>query len=317
MTLVSLRTSLRGFWWRTRTRLPRWMLILGWAGRDFVIDDGLHWSSSIAFYGVLSIFPLVLASVDIASWFTGPQGASRQASQILDHLMPHADTVADIIEKAIAARHRTGLVSLLFLLYAGGRVFAVLIRALNIVCDMNEIYGFFHRLLVEMGMLLSIGALFLAAFVANLLVPALDYLMASVPQGKAAITAVIGWTLPSLFLLGGFFCLYRFVPRARCNWQSCLLGAVAATAGCDGARPLFALYVGKLASYSQIYGWLTIGILLMVWAQVVSIILVYCGELASHIQMMAFEGLSGQEVSRRHRLRAPGRSVGQEKAGAS
>ena len=293
------------------------MLILAWSGRDFVIDDGLHWSASIAFYGVLSIFPLVLAGVNIASWFTGPQGASRQASQILDHLMPHADTVADIIEKAIATRHRTGLVSLLFLLYAGGRVFAVLIRALNIACDMNEIYGFFHRLLVEIGMLLSIGVLFLAALVANFLTPALDYLLASVPHGRAAVTTAIGWTLPSLFLLGGFFCVYRFVPRARCNWQSCLCGAAAATVGCDAARPLFALYVGKLASYSQIYGWLTIGILLMIWAQVISVVTLYCGELTSHIQMMVFEGLSGQEVSRRHRLRAPGRAVGPEKAGAS
>ena len=317
MTWVSLRSTLRDFWRRTRTRLPRWMLIFGWAGRDFVIDDGLHWSSSIAYYGVLSIFPLVLAGVNIAAWFTGPQGASRQASQILDHLMPHADTVAGIIEKAIAARHRTGLVSLLFLLYAGGRVFAVLIRALNIVCDMNEIYGFFHRLLVEMGMLLSVGVLFLAALVANLLLPALGYLAASVPHGKTAITTAIAWTLPSLLLLGGFFCLYRFVPRARCNWQSCLCGAAAATVGCDAARPLFALYVGKLASYSQIYGWLTIGILLMIWAQVISIITIFCGELASHTQMMVFEGLSGQEVSRRHCLRAPGRTVVREKSGAS
>jgi membrane protein len=300
--------SWRDLWRSVRGRLPRWVLILGWAGRDFVIDDGLHWSASIAFYGVLSIFPLVLAGVDLASWFIDPQGATRQASEILRHVMPHSDTVRDIINKAIMARHRTGFLSILFLLYAGGRVFSVLIRALNIACDMNEIYGFGQRLLVELGMLLSIGVLFLGALVASVLGPVFDYLLSPVPQGKALVVALVGWTLPALLLIGGFFCLYKFVPRHRCNWQSSLLGSLAATAGCAGARPLFVIYVGRLAGYSETYGWLTIGIVFMIWAQILALITLYGGELASHVQMMTYDGLSGREVSRRHRLRSPGRS---------
>jgi membrane protein len=315
MTLASLCDSLRDAGRDARTRLPRWMLIPGWAARDFLIDEGLHWSASIAFYGVLSIFPLVLAGVDIASWFTNPQGASQQASQILQHVMPHADAVRDIIDKAVATRHRTGLIALLFLLYAGGRVFAVLIRTLNIACDLNETYGFFQGLLVEVGMLLSIGLLFLAALVSNFLAPAVGDLFASIPQERSIIVALISWTLPSVLLLGGYLCLYKFVPRHRCNWQSSLLGALAATAGCDVARPLFTVYVSKLASYSQIYGWLTIGILFMIWAQVIAIITIYCGELASHIQMIVYDGISGEEVSRRHRLRSPGRNIDREEKG--
>ncbi|MEO5721797.1 MAG: hypothetical protein ABIR71_10045 [Chthoniobacterales bacterium] len=60
-----------------------------------------------------------------------------------------------------------------------------------------------------------------------------------------------------------------------------------------------------MASYSQVYGWLAIGIILLVWADIVAIITLYGGELASHIQMMAYDGLSGAEVSRRHRERSP------------
>ena len=295
-------------WRYFRDHVPKWMRILGCAGRDFVIDDGLHWSAAIAFYGVLSIFPLVLAGVTVASWFTDTAGASQQASQILRHIMPHADTVRDIIDKAIAARHHTGLLSILFLLYTGGRAFAVLIRALNVACDMNETYGFFQRLLVEMAILLSVGVLFLGALIANLLVPMLGGMLASLPSGGAALMGVLGWTVPSLLLLGGFFCLYQFVPRQRCNWQSALLGSAAATTLCTAAKPVFIVYISRLASYSQVYGWLTIGIVFMIWAEILAIITLYGGEIASHIQMMAYDGLSGREVSRRHLRRSPGHS---------
>ena len=293
-------------WRHVRDHVPKWMRILGYAGRDFVIDDGLHWAAAIAFYGVLSIFPLVLAGVTVASWFTDTHGASQQASEMLRHVMPHADTVRDIIDKAIAARHHTGVLSIVLLLYTGGRAFTVLIRALNVACDMNETYGFFQRLLVEMAMLLSVGVLFLGALVANLLVPVLGGVLAPLPHGRAALVGLLGWTLPSLLLLGGFFCLYKFVPRQRCNWQSALLGSAAATALCAAAKPIFVVYISRLASYSQVYGWLTIGIVLMIWAEILAVITLYGGEVASHIQMMAYDGLSGQEVSHRHLLRSPG-----------
>ena len=299
---------LRNVWRHVRDCLSQWTEIAGCAARDFVIDDGIHWSAAVAFYGVLSLFPLVLAGVDIAAWFIDPHGASQQASRLLSHVMPHADTVRDIIDKAIASRHRSGPISIVFLLYAGGRAFAILIRALNIAGDRNEIDGFLPRLLQEMGMLLSIGLLFLGALVTNLLAPVLGYVFEPLPHGKAAVMGLIGWSVPPLLLLGGFFCLYKFVPRRLCNWQSSAVSALVATTLCVAAKPLFTVYVSRLASYSQIYGWLTIGIVFMIWAQILSIITLYGGELASHIQMMVYDGLSGQEVGRRHRLRSPGRA---------
>ncbi len=305
MTLAFLRK----IWWNTRARVPLWLKIPGYAGRDFMIDDGLHWSAAIAFYGVLSIFPLVLAAVDVAARFTDPRGASQQVSDILRHVMPHANTVRDIIDQSIASHHRAGLVSILFLLYTGGRAFAVLIRALNVACDTNEISGFLRRLLMQMTMLFSVGLLFLGALVSNLLVPVLDAALAPVPHGKAAIMGSIAWIVPSFFLLGGFFCLYKFVPRHRCNWQSALFGSVAATLLCVGAKPLFVVYISRSVSYSAIYGWLAVGIIFMVWAEILAIITFYGGELASHVQMIGYEGLTGQEVSRRHRLRSPARSI--------
>ncbi len=278
-----------------------------YAGRDLVIDDGLHWAASIAFYGVLSLFPLVLVFVDVAGRFIDAHTASRQAGEFLDHFMPHAEIVQSIIDEAAGARPRLGLLSTLFLLYSAGRGFSVLIRALNIACDLDQIYGFFGRLLIELAMLLTVGVIFLAVLLSSLLWPVLRPAHLAGWNGQRAIVEVTGWPLPSLLLIGGFFCLYKFVPRHRCNWQSALLGSLVAAGLCAAAKPIFIHYVTRQASYSQVYGWLTIGIVFMIWAQLVAMIMLYGGELAAHVQMMIFDGVSGQEVSRRHRLRSPGR----------
>ncbi len=290
-----------------REKTPRWLAIAGYSARDFFIDGGAHLSAAIAFYAVLSLFPLALAGVSIAAWFIEPQWAIEQASRVLGGVTPHAQTIRDIIQKAIAARSHTDLVSLFVLLWAGTRVFAVLVRALNIACDVDNAYGFFRGLLVQLGMLLSVGLLFVGALVVDLVVPLLRYVLGTIPHGRAIGLSVIGWTLPAILLTGGFYCLYKFVPRHRCNWQSALLGALVATGLTLVARPIFLTYVGQMASYSDIYGWLAIGIILLVWAEIVAIITLYGGELASHIQMIAYDGLSGAEVTQKHRNRSPDR----------
>lgn len=304
-------SPLRQWWRENRGTLPRWVQIVGCASRDFVVDGGLHWSAAIAYYSILSLFPLALAGVSVAAWFIDPQWAIERASQVVGDAMPRVETVQKIISKAVAARGQTGLLSLIVLLWAGSRVFAVLIRALNIAFDVDYPYGFLKRLGVELLMLLSIGVLFIVALLSDLLPPVIGFLFGAIPAGKALALAALGWVVPALMLGAGFFCLYRFVPRRACNWQSALIAALAATILVLGARPIFLTYVGRLATYSQIYGWLAIGIVLLVWAQIVAVVTLFCGELASHIQMMAYDGISGEEVARKHRERSP-QSSGRE-----
>jgi membrane protein len=311
-----VQPSAHAFWLRVHERTPRWILILGCSGYDFVVDSGIYWSAAVAFYGLLSIFPLALAGIAAAAWFIDPHWAAEQASQLLGEVMPGSDSIHAIIAKADPTHFRAGVFSVALLVVAGSRVFGALIRALNIACDADEIYRFSHRLLVELGMLLSVGLLFLAALISSMLFPVLGYATEPIPFARTMAVALVSWTLPALLLLAGFFCLYKFVPRWRCNWQSVLIGAAAATAGCLGARPLFLAYIGRLASYKHVYGWLAIGVVFLVWMQIVVVITLYCGELASHIQMMVYEGLSGEEVRRRHRARSPGRWADQARPSA-
>ncbi len=295
---------------KLRQHLKSWTVrcgeLLWYSTKDFFIDDGLHWAAAIAFYGVLSIFPLMLAGVAIAACFVDPTWATEKATNLLGNFMPSGEqTIRDIIETAVAKGTRTSVLSVIVLLVAGTRVFSALIRALNVAYDVDEKYSATKRLALQFAMLFSSGLLFAAALLTDFAALFFKHAFHSFPEGRDALFRLLGWLLPTVLLVGGFFCLYRFVPRNRCNWKSALIGAVTASALLSGARAIFAIYLRNLAGYSEIYGWLAIGVVLLVWAYIAALITLFCGELLSHTQMMIFEGLSGKEISKRHSIRSP------------
>ncbi len=248
----------------------------------------------------------MLAGVAIAACFVDPTWATEKATNLLGDFMPRGQqTIRTIVENAAAKGGRTSLVSIVVLLVAGTRVFSALIRALNVAYDVDEHYRVLKRLAVQFAMLLSAGVLFGAALLTDIAATFVKHVFHSFPEGKQVLFRISGWLLPAVLLVGGFFCLYRFVPRNRCNWKSTLFGAVTASVLLTGARAVFAEYLRNLAGYNEIYGWLAIAIVLLVWAYIAALITLYCGELLSHVQMMIFEGVSGKEISKRHRVRSP------------
>jgi hypothetical protein len=110
---------------------------------------------------------------------------------------------------------------------------------------------------------------------------------------------------PGVLLFIAFLLTYKFVPRREVDWRAALPGAVLATVLLLAARPLFTGYVEGFADYNLIYGSLGVLVVLIIWTWIMAMILLFGGEVVAHIQMMLIEGLSAEEVERRHKLRSP------------
>lgn len=82
------------------------------------------------------------------------------------------------------------------------------------------------------------------------------------------------------------------------------------------ARPLFVSYLRRFANYNLIYGSLAIVIIMVFWAWIVALILLFGGETASHTQAMVIEGQPKEEVERRHLQRSPVKQDPAQAAGA-
>ena len=64
-----------------------WRLLM-LAAKAFFNDDGPAWSAAIAYYSLLSLFPLLLAAGSIASYFVDPKWAVLKATELLGDFLP-------------------------------------------------------------------------------------------------------------------------------------------------------------------------------------------------------------------------------------
>lgn len=287
-----------------RDYLLRGGQILFQSAKDLFIDDGPQWAAAVAYYSLLSLFPLLLAGVSLVAFVADPDWVIILAEQRLGSYLPSGgQEVATIVHGAVDARGRAGLLSFIALLWSGSRVFGALTRALNVAFDVDEPYGFFRRLLLNLGMLLTLGSLFALALVSNLALGLLGDTARFFPIAARDVGQLAQAAVPVLLLLLAFLLLYRFVPRGRPAWRAAGVGAIVATLLFLAARPLFLGYIGRFGRYDLIYGSFATVIVLTLWAWIVALITLFGGEVAGHVQGMVLDGQSAAEVGRRRAAR--------------
>ena len=273
--------------------------------RDFGHDNGYHWAAATAYYSLLSAFPLILATAALAAFFVDPQWVVDQAAEVMSVFVPAGTfEMREIVDGAVALRVRASLFSLLLMLWSGSRVFGAVTQALNIAFGVDESYGFVKRNLVQLGLALSAGLLLVTALASRLLLNLAWNRFSGLPPGGGANQLVL-WIVPAVLLWLAFFVVYRYVPRCRVNHVSAVAGAALATALFLIARPLFLAYLARFSEYEAIYGFLTAIIVIVLWAWVMSLIVIYSGEVAAHVQAILIEGRSGAEVEAGHIARRP------------
>ena len=280
------------------------------AGKDLFRDSAADWAAMIAYYSLLSLFPLLLAAASIASYLGDSRWALDRLTDLLGLFAPNAQDVGSAVGDALDSPGRTGVVSILVLLWAGSRVFGALTKALNLVWGVEEAYPFARQRLVELLMLLSVGACFALALASRTLIEPVWAALRPGSAGTGLALTVARVLLPVPLLLAAYFLTYRFVPRARVDPRAALSGAVVATALFLLARPLFLGYAVAMGSGSA-YGPLWTAVVLLVWAWIVALITLFGGSLAAHIQQMLLEGRPAAAIGRVHEAHlSPGRASG-------
>ena len=280
--------------------------VLAQSVRDTFVDSVPQWAAAVAWYALLSAFPLMLVGGWIASFFVDAAWAADQLASLLDDFIPQGDNdLESMVEEAFAARNQVGLIAFGGLLFTGTRVFDTLTRALNIAFDIGQSYGFFKRLLVDAAMLLSIGGLFIVALMSGFLTRLLWEAVDVLPAQEGLAYAIVTWAFRATLLFVTFFLVYRYVPRGNVQARSAAAGAATAVALFMLSNPIFQYYVQRFGNFNAIYGSLAILVIIMIWVYIVCLITLFGGEVAAHTEDMVYKGHSAEEVGQRHNERSP------------
>jgi len=243
-------------------------------------------AAAIAFYGFLSIFPLLLLLAVLASHFLATEQVQMAVMQLTNRYLPAAaDVVLDNIKLLSAQRQSMSLFAVVGLLWAASGVFSTLIIAIRRAWNEADMPVFWLQRLFSMVIVIVVILLFFAVMTFGTVFHVLtDVYLPYVPLIGAQLGRILRWSsglVPPLLNLFLFWALYKSVPSERVLGRSALAGALMAALGIELLRWGFIWYIGHMARYGLVYGSVSAIVVILIWSYLVALVILVGAELAA------------------------------------
>jgi membrane protein len=268
---------------------PGWKDVLARTYQHIQDHRMLMVSGALAFFGLLAIFPGLIALVSIYGLVSDPADVEAQMAVVGEPLPAEAETLLMEQMQSIVASAPSGLglavgFGILVALWSASTGVAYLIDTMNIAYDEAETRGFVKRR--GLALLFTLGVI-LFVVLAVFGITALPPLVEALGLGEAGTQAVaLGrWPVLGLMVILGLAVLYRFGPdRKAAKWRWVTPGAVVATVLWLAASLLFSLYVSVAGGFAETYGALGSIIVLLLWLQISALAILVGAELDASLE---------------------------------
>lgn len=265
-----------------------WKRALGCVKDSINIHNLGMLAAGIAYGGTLAFFPLIVASVAITSLVLD----ADQIREIVGHFetfLPQDITGLLSAQLTNALDNQTtnivvAIVAIGIALFGVSGAMNSMVRGLNVAYDEKE-----TRHIVKVR-LLSL-ALTAGMIVGMLIVLPLLVLGGSVlrdwglPHEVVTAFSILRWAILAAVMAGGLSILYRYAPnRANPQWQWVSWGASVATLLWLAVTALFFIYVQDFSSFSESYSLFAGIIVLMIWLNLSSLIILLGAEINHHLE---------------------------------
>lgn len=258
-------------------------LVLG-TSRRFRAHDCLLLAAGLAFYTILSLFPLLLGVTAIFGPLLADTDLQQQLIASVGNAFPgSADLITRTFNEVARGQRTIGVVSLVTLILSASQIFVGIRRALNRAWGVAHTHSFIRRRLLEAAMLGSVALLVLASWAAVSLFSVIRPLLpaALAVPGSGLVAGTVAALTSFALSFGVFALLYRYVPNAGPTWADVRLGALLAAILFEAGKYAFSWYLTSFARYSLIYGSLGTTIVFLMWSYLSALILLLGAELSA------------------------------------
>jgi membrane protein len=253
---------------------------------NWLTHDGPRLAASLSLYSLLSLAPLVILSIAIASLAFGRTAAQNTLINEMRSVMGQdgARTIQAVIQHGYGktSRSTASVVGVLILLFGASSVFGELQSGLNKVWEVRAptnagLWGLVKSRLVSFALVLGFGFLLLVSLLFSAALAAFGRYLSnhlSLPHAVlAAIDALVSFG--GIFLLIGL--IVRYVPDVRLRWRDVWQGALATALLFTIGKALLGLYLGK-AAVGSAYGAAGSLVVVIVWVYYFSMIFYFGAE---------------------------------------
>jgi membrane protein len=256
---------------------------------EFREDNMTDWAAALTYYGLLSLFPALIALVSIVGLFGDPQSTTKTITEIVTKLGPStaASTFQGPIQSITSHRGAAGIlfvVGLLVALWSASGYVGAFMRASNVIYETPEGRPFWKlrplQILVTLVMIVLLAVVLLAVVLTG---PIVQAVAGPIGVGSTAVDVwnIAKWPVLLLMAVVMFSLLYYAAPNAKLpgGFPWVTPGAAFALVVWIVASVLFALYVANFGSYDKTYGTLGGVVALLVWMWITNVALLLGMEL--------------------------------------
>lgn len=280
--------------------------------RELGDDHSVDLAAAIAYYSVLSLFPLAIGLVTVFSLVLEAEVVEQEVHRFFHTYLPGSHGILQAnVEAVNNIRGVLGIVSFMGLVWSSTLIFGAITRAVNRAWDIEYDRPFYIDKPRHLLMAISVTPFFVASmvltsglqFLGNDEIPFLGSLSFLENNGINALVRPV----PFLFSLTIFLLIYKFTPITRTYWRFIWPGALFSALLFEAAKSVFIFYLDHYAAYERIYGTLASVIVLLAWAYVSGFIVVIGAEVSSEYFRLRMGTVRGRPVSLRRRRRLSSR----------
>lgn len=257
--------------------IQRWSRLVGRSLQAAFSPESQLVASSIGYYTLFSLFPLILFVFALAAKWLDPILTEARIIAELEFVAPGLESLlGENLQNLTDARGPVTGVAAIMLIWSASNVFNVITRTMDRIwgADINHRRSVWrHRTLAIIMVLTVTTVLLLASTVEGTILAILNNLVPEALQGIGPFTDGF-WAIFLNVIL--FALLYYFIPHVTINWREVLPGAILAGVFWQLAKVLFLYFVSVYLSRSNlIYGSVGAIIAFLTWTYFSAIILLF------------------------------------------
>lgn len=273
---------------------------------EFREDDLTDWAAALTYYGLLALFPALIALIGVIGLVANPAGATRTITEVVSEIgAPSAvETFSGPIESVTSSDGTSGvmaIVGIALAVWAASGYVGAFIRASNVIYETPEGRSFWR--LRPLQLVITLVIVLLAAITLLALVasgPLASAIGGASGLSDAAVTLyeIAKWPILLVLVMGILAILYYASPNAKLRGLRWVTpGSAVAVGAWIAASAAFALYVANFGSYDETYGTLGGVVVLLIWLWITNVAILFGHELNAEREraMEIAEGVAGAE----------------------
>jgi membrane protein len=257
------------------------------ASASFFRSDCGNLSAAMAFYSLLSLFPLVMMLVSASGFFIREFSLQEAILRRMGHLFPAGtEFVYENLTSISKNFGRVQVTSLLLLWWSASGVFMPMETAMNRAWKVLRGRSYWRRHLLALGMVSLCGTLLTLSLGVSALRHRMEHLHLIPHRGTGAPAWVAGswhaffWFLPVVFTVLTFLFIYWLVPNRSIHFRQVIPAAVLGALLWESVKLIFGALLPYF-NYHHVYGSLGAAVTVMMWGYVSSLILLFGAEFAA------------------------------------